>query len=286
MSHRAAMRFATAAALALSVCPSFADSIPTAGDTDDRIRIATYRDDEVYRIAGRIGYQIDLEFAPGEKFVGLAAGDIQALSFEAQDNHLFLKPRAARVATNVTVLTDRHHYQFDYRVPAQRLDGEGNPVPAARPIYALRFIYPQDEAKEAAQAARQQAADTAKRQISADLNALSVPTNRDYWYCGPRAIKPTAVVDDGVHTRFTFGARTELPAIFTRAADGSESLVNYTVTEAGLTVHRVSPQFILRRGHLVGCVINKSFDGAGERLPSGTMSTAVERRVPAEPDIP
>jgi type IV secretion system protein VirB9 len=286
MNCRAAVQCATTAILALSVSASFADSIPMPGATDDRIRVATYRDDEVYRITGRIGYQIDLEFAPGEKFVGLAAGDIQALSFEAQDNHLFLKPRAARVATNVTVLTDRHHYQFDYKVSARQLDAEGNPIPAARPLYALRFIYPQDEAKEAAEAAQQQVADTAKRQMSADLNALTEPTNRDYWYCGPKAIKPTAVVDDGVHTRFTFGARTELPAIFTRAADGSESLVNYTVTEAGLTVHRVSPQFILRRGHLVGCVINKSFDGAGERLPSGTLSPAVERRVPAEPDMP
>ena len=40
------------------------------------------------------GYQIDLEFEPGETFVGLGAGDLEALTFVGQDNHLFLKPKA------------------------------------------------------------------------------------------------------------------------------------------------------------------------------------------------
>jgi type IV secretion system protein VirB9 len=260
------------------------DSLPIPGKTDTRIRTATYRDDEVYRLVGRIGYQIDLEFAPDERFIGLAAGDVQALSFESQDNHLFLKPRAAKVATNVTILTNRRHYQLDYAVPARRLNPDGSPIATAVPIYALRFLYPEDAARQLANAARRETEAQAKRQLNADLNTLKEPTNRDYLYCGPRAIRPTAVVDDGVQTRLTFGARTELPAIFTRAADGTESLVNFTVTEAGMTVHRVSPQFILRRGRLVGCVVNKAFDGAGERLPTGTTSSTVERAVPNEPD--
>ena len=49
--------------------------------------------------------QIDLEFEPGETFVGLGAGDLESLTFAAQDNHLFLKPRAGGVDTNITVLT-------------------------------------------------------------------------------------------------------------------------------------------------------------------------------------
>jgi type IV secretion system protein VirB9 len=263
-----------------------ADAIPAEGLTDPRITFATYHEDEVYRITGRIGYQIDLTFAPDERFVGLAAGDVQALTFEAQDNHLFLKPRAARVATNVTVLTNRRHYHFDYTVPGKRLSAEPGSAPLAAPIYALRFAYPEDAAHAAAERARQEASAASNQKMGSELSEFTVPKNTNYWYCGPRAIRPTTVVDDGVQTRLTFGARTELPAIFTRAADGTESLVNFTVNEAGMTVHRIAAQFILRRGRLVGCVVNKSFDGAGERLPTGTVSPEVERTIPHAPDAP
>jgi len=48
------------------------------------------------------------------------------MSFVGQDNHLFLKPKAAKVATNLTVLTNRRHYQFDYAAVS------GIPPPATR----------------------------------------------------------------------------------------------------------------------------------------------------------
>ena len=80
-----------------------------------------------------VGYQIDLEFETGETFTGLGAGDIEALSFVGRDNHLFLKPKAEHVATNLTVLTNRRHYQFEYNVAAH----SGEAV-----TYAVRFSYP------------------------------------------------------------------------------------------------------------------------------------------------
>ena len=58
------------------------------------------------------------------------------------------------------------------------------------------------------------------------------PRNFDYWYCGFPALKPIAASDDGVHTRLRFGAHAELPAIFVRNDDGSESLLNFNL-EAG-----------------------------------------------------
>ena len=81
-----------------------------AGDT--RIRTVVYAVDEVYRLRGYVGYQIDLEFEAGESFVGLGAGDVESLSFGAEGSHLFLKPRAAGVATNLTVITNRRTYQI------------------------------------------------------------------------------------------------------------------------------------------------------------------------------
>src|ERR1700722_8555068 len=85
----------TAVLLMLHVAGSAqaAESTAPRGAADSRLRSVIYSVDEVYRLRGYAGYQIDLEFEAGESFVGLGAGDIEALAFVAQGNHLFIKPR-------------------------------------------------------------------------------------------------------------------------------------------------------------------------------------------------
>src|SRR5271167_4797643 len=122
-----------------------AETVPAKGAVDARIREAPYDMNEVYKLRGFVGYQIDLEFEPGETFTGLGAGDIEGLSFVGQDNHLFLKPKAAKVATNLTVLTSRRHYHFDYAALPQRPAVDDLGV-----IYALRFTYPSAASQTAA----------------------------------------------------------------------------------------------------------------------------------------
>ena len=100
----------------------------------------------------------------------------------------------------------------------------------------------------------------------------------DYWYCGNSLLQPVAVSDDGVHTRLRFGPSAELPAIFVRSDDGTESLLNYSMEGRDMVIHRLARHFILRRGKLVGCVTNKGFIGSGERLESGTVSPQVHRQ--------
>ena len=78
----------------------------------------------------------------------------------------------------------------------------------------------------------------------------------------------------------THGSRSqpgELPAIFVRNEDGSESLLNFSIDEGDVVIHRLAPKFILRRGRLTGCIVNKGFAGAGVRLESGTVSPRIER---------
>jgi type IV secretion system protein VirB9 len=43
-------------------------------------------------------------------------------------------------------------------------------------------------------------------------------------------------------------------------------------------VHRVARQFVVRRGQLVGCIVNKAFDSGVLQLKSGTVSEDVERQ--------
>ena len=80
-----------------------------------------------------------------------------------------------------------------------------------------------------------------------------------------------------MHTRLTFGPLQELPAIFLRNADGSESLVNFTVDGADVIVHRVRRRLSVRRGELTGCIVNAAFDRAGGHASSGTVTPSVER---------
>jgi type IV secretion system protein VirB9 len=247
---------------------ALAEIVPPRGSVDGRVRAALYDGEQVYRLRGFVGYQIDIEFEAGEAFVGLGAGDIEGLSYFGQDNHLFLKPKAARVATNLTVLTNRRHYQFDYVALSRHPDLNDPDV-----IFVLRFIYAASPSKNAA--------DAAAKHIDSELGLASAQRhqNFDYWYCGGPTLRPVAASDDGVHTRLRFAANADLPAIFVRNEDSSESLLNYSMDNGDVIVHRVARQFILRRGKLAGCVVNKGFVGGGIRLESGTVTPEVERRV-------
>ncbi len=241
-----------------------ADWMPAPGRGDSKIRVAPYSRNRVYRLYGYVGYQIDIEFARGEQFQGLAAGDIEGIAFKAQGRHLFIKPRVPHLRTNLTVLTNRRSYEFDYSV------SPGSPDSAVRQaIYALRFTYPQPPVI---------AVQHVRQRIAADLaRGPAMKPNFDYWYCGSPSLKPEKVWDNGVQTWIKFGARQALPAIFVLGADGSESLVNFSVHRGDVVVQRVVSRLILRRGKLKGCIVNQALGGGGMRLKSGTDSPLVER---------
>jgi type IV secretion system protein VirB9 len=244
-----------------------ASTLPLRGHVDSRVREIAYNPDDVIRLPGYVGYQIHLEFAPGEEFVNLAAGDMGGLEIGSEHQHLMIKPKQPKVNTNLTVITSQHVYQFDYnavrKVPDPRID---------EVIYSLRFTYPL-QAAAAAAAAQQQA------KVDAALRAAPSIRSRNtkYWFCGDRRLRPLAAFDDGVQTHLVFAPTTELPAIFVKSEEGAESLVNVTVEAAELVVHRLASRFILRRGPIVGCVENRSFAGAGEPPPTGTVTPAVKR---------
>ncbi len=103
-----------------------ADSLPMRGLADSRIRTVLYSPDEVYRLYGFVGYHLDLEFASDEVFVGLSAGDPEALTYSAHENVLTLRPKAASSQMNLTVSTNKRRYYFEYThcgAPDQSLCG-------------------------------------------------------------------------------------------------------------------------------------------------------------------
>lgn len=256
--------------LTLCALPAHAD--PESGTstspthvTDSRVRTLIFSADEIYRLRGFIGYNIEIEFAPGESFTGLSGGDLDGLVYGSHANYFTIKPRAKDVQTNLLVLTNKRRYLFDYVVSSARPDPQVEDV-----IYLLRFTYPPDPLDAGGKNAED-------RVETALALASHRPRNFDYWYCGNSTIKPVSASDDGVHTRLRFAARAELPAVFVRNDDGSESLLNFSMDDGDVIIHRVTRQLILRRGQLTGCVVNKAFDGGGERLQSGTLSPEIRR---------
>lgn len=244
-----------------------AATTPPAGKVDARIRVVAYNPDDVVTLHGYVGYQIHLQFAEGEEFVNLGSGDNAAFDVGAERNHFFIKPKEARASTNLTVLTNRRAYHFDYVVSVNAPSGAA----AKRMVYSIRFTYPQDDA-------RALAAETERRRTEARMSQSSDrPRNMDYWFCGSESLKPMSAYDDGVQTRLRFQARSEFPAMFVQNDDGSESLLNFNVEDDEVVIHRVARRFVLRRGQLVGCVVNQSFAGGGARTSTNTNVPGVQR---------
>jgi len=250
-----------AAGLCLVLQGSLA-SAAAGGPADGRIRVLAYADDEVYRLRGYVGYQIDLEFETGESFVGLGAGDLDSLTFAAQDNHLFLKPRSGGVDTNITVLTNRRTYHFDYTASEHRPDATLGDV-----VYVLRFVYARPPGEAGPEILEQRLASAAQGRWR----------NLNYNYRGSPELRPLSAWDDGVQMRLRFASQQELPAIFIGNDDGSESLLNFSIEGGEVIVQRVARHLVVRRGRLRGCILNDGFTGSGERLESGTIAPGVER---------
>lgn len=246
-----------------------AATAPAAGPVDPRVRVVAYQPDAVVRLQGYVGYQIHLQWAEGEEFVNLGSGDNGAFDVGAERNHFFIKPKEARASTNLTVLTNRRAYHFDYVVSERAPTGAA----ARRMVYSIRFTYPDDEARLAAAQQERRTIEERMRQAR--------PRNTDYWFCGSDSLRPMAASDDGVQTRLRFQARSEFPAMFVRNDDGTESLLNFHVEDDEVVIHRVARRLVLRRGELVGCVVNRSFAGGGARMRSNTQIPGVERTVPA-----
>jgi len=244
-----------------------AESFPIPGKLDSRIRTVYYEPDQVYRLYGFAGFELDLVFGTDEKFVGLSAGDPEALIYSAHGNVLTLRPKAVSLHTNITVTTSLHRYYFEYSATDRRPQG------ADDAMYAVRFTYPPAPVKT-------QGPTTAELVNGALERAQhALPENVDYWYCGSPELKPIAASDNGIETRLTFGARNELPAIFVLNDDGAESLINFSMDQGDVIVQRIARRFILRRGKLIGCIVNEGFLGGGGRLKSGTISPGVTRVV-------
>lgn len=243
------------AALLLSA-PAFAAQVPQPGKADPRIRVVDYNADEVVRVTGFPGYQITIQFGPDERIENVAVGDSVAwqVTPNKKANLLFLKPLDGTGRTNMSVVTDTRHYNFDLVAkPATKVNKR-------ELTFNLRFKYAQPPKPV---------------QVAA---APPPVLNFAYKTKGAKATAPLRVYDDGRSTFFHWARGSTTPAIFAIGPDKRESLVNFTIRGETLVVDRVAPKFVLRHGRSVTRITNEGYKAPAAPAPTQLAAQRWEAR--------
>jgi type IV secretion system protein VirB9 len=203
-----------------------------------RIAQAYYSPDRIVTINGQRSIQTMIEFRSDERIENIALGDSAAwqVTPNKRANLIFVKPLMTRSHTNMTVVTDKRRYLFD-------LVSNGR---SGRPIYTIRFIYPEDFALPP------------NSEKIATAPPPPVTINNNWQAKGEKSLIPARIYDDGASTFLTWTDTVELPAILTMGTDGSEGPVNYTVKDGELVIEGVAPSYVLRVGKASATLTNLS----------------------------
>ncbi len=201
--------------------PAASQTRPEPGPGDPRIQSVLYDANQVVQLQVAAGYQLTVEFAPDERIENVAVGDAGAwqVTPNKRGDRLFIKSVSQGVTTNATVITDARTYILE-------LSPLFGPLPTM--AYTVRFRY----------------ATPAAVTVVADDAVAAVPGR--YKLSGDKALRPSAIDDDGVHTYIAWGADQTLPAIFAIDTEGRETLVNGMVREGRFVIDSVANRLVFR----------------------------------------
>ncbi len=261
------MRRAFAIICMLTATQVAALQLPKSCGFDSRIRCVDYNPDEVVGITAMFGLQTFILFANGEEVEDLGGGDTEAwdIGVLTRKNGIFIKPKSFKPATNISVVTNKRYYNFDFKVEQLKNAEDRN--------YMTRFKYREDEVKATKKIS---AAQKAESMLS---NAVSSKRkNEDYWVEGSDVFTPTAAWDDGETTYFRFSPNTALPAVYLVSEDGTETLMNKHFPETyTMAIQTIGKKFIFRKDGVFTCIYNESYDRHGVENQSRTSSPSVKR---------
>ncbi|MDB5692760.1 MAG: type secretion protein, partial [Alphaproteobacteria bacterium] len=212
-----------AAALAIVAAPLSAQVRPKPGTGDPRIQSIEYVTDQVFQLQGTPGYSITVELSADEQVENVAIGDSGAwqVTSNHRGDHLFVKALQGGVSTNMTVVTNVRLYNFEL-VPLSGATGDM--------AYTVRFHYPSptDAAGDGAE------------------DAPSASGDGRYRLSGDKALRPSAISDDGRHTYVTWPRDRSLPAVYALNEGGEETLVNGMMRDDIFVIDSVSQKLVFR----------------------------------------
>ena len=230
--------------LALQASILSAQNVPVSFSTDSRIKHVTYQENNVIPIRGVALTTTQIVFGENEEVLDIEGGDTTAwmVTYHPHTNMVFVKPSSFKSDSNITVITNRHHYYFHVTS-----DKTLEKHPRSE-TYAIKLTYP----------------DTLKEQHAPSHDSVlkhqrieSKKLNWNYRFSGSPELVPLHVFDDGKFTYFELASTAPAPAIF--AVDdkrGKEMTVNTRREKQYIVVQRLAPQFTLRHGAMVTSVFN------------------------------
>ena len=219
----------------LLATPALAESTPSGGRLDTRIRTATYNENQDYRIETDLRHSTTIHFGPGERFEAVIVGDTESFQVDPipeLGNVLTIKPHVENASTNMTVITNRRTYSFHLR--------EGTMPGRSGMFFEVRFRYPEDERR-------------ANATVAPDPKGFVAPRNYNYRVAGEGDFQPSHIYDDGRYTYFTFPEGTRQPALFKVNERGRERTVNWTQMGNVVRVLGMNQYWTLRIGEDAIC---------------------------------
>ena len=188
-----------------------------------------YKPDSQYEVHTRMGYVTDIKLKPGEKITYIAAGDTKRWLIDQSTvngvTHLYIKPIAKSIMTNVIINSASHSYRL--------LIDEGSDY---SPI--IEFSFPKEDMAKALLTPMKL---TKEEKV---FNAIFTTTDKK----GKRIVKninrrydmkkhgkfdddmlPTEIFDDGTRTYFKMpqSNKYDLPTLYLVDDENKLSLVNY-----------------------------------------------------------
>lgn len=216
--------------------------------SDSRVKTFVYNENEVYTILTQYGYQTNIEFAEGEEIQTISVGDRVAWQIIPAGRRLFIQTLQDNAHTNLTVVTDKHAYQFDLRSTGLT---EGN---EDRLVYVARFYYPDAEWDKPEPIA------APERLVNHSDLITGNEYNFSYTYSGPESVAPVRIFDDGAATYFQFRAGAA-PSILRVGPDGREVPLSAQPQNGYYVVSGTAARYSIRQGQSVVCVFNERLQG-------------------------
>lgn len=189
-----------------------------------------FKPDSLFEVHTRKGYVTDIKLKPGETITYLGAGDtvrwLIDQSTVAGTTHVYIKPLADGIQTNMIINTGSHSYRL--------LIDEGN---GFTPI--VEFVFPQEEMQKQLLT---KPVLTKEEQHFSDIYMTTAKSgkrvlkniNRNYKVKKHGSFSedmlPTEIFDDGIRTYYKMpqSNKYDLPTLYL-VEDGKLSLVNYRV---------------------------------------------------------
>jgi type IV secretion system protein VirB9 len=289
-----------------------AANVPDASPNDARIRVVTYKPNDVTIVRVQRGVVTRIMLEPDEKIeipvVGLSSdcsreSDEWCISAILGSNQIFVRPRDNARHNNMELHTSKRDYSLVFDVIGEGVS-HGKRPDTDQPFFRVVFDYPKPRPLSAmSETDRAAAVDTLLRRV--DMSAarpIPQKVGPDYGMTPAQRLKaegievrntnytkqvldkgedaaPTMVFDDGRFTYFEFPGAREIPAVFAHGSDEEPTRVNWHMRGNFIVVQRTARKFTLRLGDAVVGIFNEAFDASGIETPTSTVSPAVVREI-------